>query len=173
MAKELFSEQQQFNQIIIWILVGIGTIPMMAILGWGIYQQLILGQPWGDEPMSDLGLLLVTLLCLGIMIGVVLLLRYLKLETKVDRWGIHYRFSPLINQWREINKTDILEYRIKKYSFRGYGIRWGLDGIKTLNVKGNKGIEFHYGENKRLIIGSQQPELFLAALDKMMKPELE
>jgi hypothetical protein len=173
MAKELFSEEQQFNQIIIWILVGIGTIPMMAILGWGIYQQLILGQPWGNEPMSDLGLLMVTLLCIVIMLGVVLLLRFLKLETKVDRWGVHYRFSPLINQWKEINKVDIHEFQLKQYSFRGYGIRWGLDGIKTLNVKGNKGIEFHYGENKRLIIGSQQPEMFLAALEKMMNPEIE
>ncbi len=173
MAKELFSEQQQFNQVLVWILVGIGTIPMMAILGYGIYQQLILGRPWGNQPMSDLGLVLVTLLCLVIMTGVVLLLRFLKLETKVDRWGVHYRFSPLINQWKEIKKTDILEYKIKTYSFRGYGIRWGLDGIKTLTAKGNKGIEFHYGKNKRLIIGSQQPEMFLAALDKIMKPELE
>ncbi len=173
MAKEFFSEQQQFNQPFIWIMIGIGVVPMMGFLVWGVYQQIILGEPWGDEPMSDLGLLLVTLLCFGFMAAIILLFRYARLETQVDRWGVRYKFAPLIRQWKEIVKADINEYKSVKYSFRGYGIRWGLDGIKTLNVKGNKGIEFHFGENKKIIIGTQQPDSFLAALDKMKNPELE
>lgn len=173
MAKELFSEQQQFNQPFIWVMIGIGVVPMVGFLGWGVYQQIIMGQPWGDEPMSDPGLLLVTFLCFGFIAAIVLLFRYARLETQVDRWGVRYRFSPLIRQWKEIVKSDIKEYQSIKYSFRGYGIRWGMDGIKTLNVKGNKGIKFIYGENKKIIIGTQQPDLFLAALDKMKNPELE
>ncbi len=171
MAKELFYEKQQFNHVLLWVLIGIVTIPMTVTLGWGVYQQIILGKPWGDEPMSDWALLLTTFLAFGIVTGVVLLIRFLTLEIRVDRWGVYYKFSPLINQWKNIAKNDIQQYAIKKYSFRGYGIRYGLDGIKTINVKGNMGIEFHYNEKKKIILGSQQPELFLAALDKMMKPE--
>lgn len=173
MAKELYYEKQQFNQLFLWILIGVGIIPMMSFLSWGMYQQLVLGQPWGDEPMSDLGIVLVWLLSFLLMIGITLLFRFLTLETQIDRYGVRYRFRPLINQWKEIAKIEILDYKIKKYSFRGYGIRWGLDGIKTLNVKGNKGIEFQYAQTKKIILGTQQPELFLAALNKMMKPELE
>ena len=173
MAKEFFSEQQQFDQPFLWIMIGIGVVPMVGFLMWGVYQQIILEQPWGDQPLNDLGLLLVTLFSLAFAAAIILLFRYARLETQVDRWGVRYKFSPLIRQWKELVKSDIKAYKIVKYSFRGYGIRWGFDGIKTLNVKGNKGIEFQFGENKKIIIGTQQPELFLAALDKMMNPELE
>ncbi len=173
MTKELFYEQQQFNQFFVWLVIGVGAVPMAVSLGWGIYQQLILGLPWGNEPMSNLGLVLVSILCFTIITGVVLLFRFGKLEIKVTRWGLQYRFYPLLPRWKEIIKSDIKEYKIVKYSFRGYGIRWGLDGIKTINVRGNKGIEFLYCENKKIIIGTQQPEAFLAALDKMIKPEME
>lgn len=174
MARELYSEEQQFDQLFIWILIGIGTLPMIGILGAGIYKQIILGQPWGNQPMSDLGLLLVTFFSLALITGIIILFRYSKLEVKVDRWAVHYKFSPFIRNWKEILKHDIKSYKARKYSIlRGYGVRWGLDGIKTLNVKGNKGIEFHYGDNKKLLIGTQQPELFALALEKMMNPDTE
>ena len=173
MAKEYYSEQQQFNPVFFWIVIGVGGLPMAIILLLRMYQQFFLGQPWGDQPMSDVGLVLVSLLCFSIITGVILLFRYAKLEVEVNRWGVRYRFSPLISNWKEMVKADIKKHKIITYSFRGYGIRWGLDGIKTLTVKGNKGIEFLFSENKKIIIGTQQPELFLAALDKMMKPETE
>lgn len=174
MARELYSEEQQFDQLFIWILLGIGTVPMMGILGAGFYKQIILGQPWGDKPMSDLALILVTFFVLIFVTGITILFRYSKLEVKVDRWTVQYKFSPFIPNWKEILRHDIKSYKIRKYSIlRGYGVRWGLDGTKTLNVKGNQGIEFHFGDNKKLLIGTQQPELFALALEKMMNPDSE
>lgn len=174
MSREIYSEEQQFDQLFIWILIGVGMVPMIAILGAGIYKQIIMGQPWGDEPLSDLGLILVTVGVFVLLLGIIILFRYSKLEIKVDRWGVRYKFSPFIWNWKEILRHDIKSYKIRKYSFlRGYGVRWGLDGIKTLNVKGNMGIEFHYGENKKLLIGTQQPELFAQAIEKMMNPVTE
>ena len=173
MARELYYEKQQFSQLLFWLLITLAVIPMLGFLSYGMYQQLLLGEPWGNEPMSDLGIVLVWLLSLVVLIGVTLLFRFLNLEIQVDRNRVKYRFRPLINQWKEIAKTNIVDYKLIKYSFRGYGIRWGLDGIKTLNVKGDKGIEFQYAQTKKIILGTQQPELFLAAVNKMMKPELE
>ena len=147
---------------------------MSVILSWGVYKQIILGRPWGNEPMSDIGLLLVTLFIFTLTLAIIMLFRYSKLETSVDRWAVRFRFPPFIPNWKEIPKQDVNEYKIRKYSFlRSYGVKWGLDGIKTLNVKRNKGVEIHYRKEKKIIIGTQQPELFMLALDKMMKPETE
>ena len=49
-----FQEVQKFTPWWLWVLlIGIGFIPVLEI-----YQQLILGQPFGDKPMPDVGLLL-------------------------------------------------------------------------------------------------------------------
>ena len=52
--KEVFHEEQKFRQWFVWILlIGITLIPLV-----GLYQQLILKKPFGNNPMSDNGLIL-------------------------------------------------------------------------------------------------------------------
>ena len=103
-----------------------------------------------------------------------MLLQKSRLQTEVTKWNIRYRFSPLIPAWKEIPKENLKSYGISKFTiFRGFGVRWSIQGVKTLNARGTQGVELHYEENKRLIIGSQQPELFIKALDKMMSPDTE
>ena len=172
MPSVLFKEEQYFNRIFMWLIIGLGMIPMISIQGWAVYKQLILGEPWGNNQMSDTGLLIVTLLIFMLLAGLIMLLLYGSLETEVTKWGVRYRFTPFIPSWREILKQDITEYNIKKYTiFRGYGVRWSLDGVKTLNVRGTQGIEFHYEKKKKLLIGTQQPQEFINALNKMMNPD--
>lgn len=174
MTSELYKEEQHFEPILIWIVVGLGVIPMSIILGWRTYQQIILGQPWGDDPMSDVGLLGITLLVFALLWGIIMLLAKSTLQTEVTKWGVRYRFAPFIPSWKEIQKQELKEYEIKRFTiFRGYGVRWSLDGVKTLNVRGTQGIEFNYGKKKRLLIGTQQPQEFIHALNKMMNPDSE
>ena len=50
----VFKETQKFSQWWLWlILIGIGILPIL-----GIYKQLIIGEKFGDKPMSDLGLII-------------------------------------------------------------------------------------------------------------------
>ena len=50
----LFKEKQRFTQWWLWlILIPIGVLPVV-----GIFQQLILGEEFGDNPMSNFGLIL-------------------------------------------------------------------------------------------------------------------
>ncbi|MGB5654860.1 MAG: hypothetical protein WBM56_13615 [Robiginitalea sp.] len=64
--KSAFTEVQKFNQWWLWIL-------LLAVLGlpvYGMFQQIILGEPFGSTPMSDLGLVLFfvgTLLIIGLV----------------------------------------------------------------------------------------------------------
>jgi hypothetical protein len=49
--KIMFREEQKFTQWWLWvILIGVGIFPV-----FGIYKQLILGEKFGDKPMSDPG----------------------------------------------------------------------------------------------------------------------
>ena len=50
----VFKETQKFSQWWLWlILIGIGILPIL-----GIYKQLIIGEKFGDKPMSDLGIII-------------------------------------------------------------------------------------------------------------------
>ena len=60
----VFTEEQRFTQWYIWlVLVLLLCIPLA-----GIYKQLMVGEPFGNNPMSDTGLLVFG----GIMAAVIL-----------------------------------------------------------------------------------------------------
>ncbi len=49
-----FREVQKFRQKWLWALL----LGLLLLFGWGLYQQLVLGRPWGNHPKSDQGLLI-------------------------------------------------------------------------------------------------------------------
>lgn len=52
----LYSERQRFKQWWLWlILLGVNGLFL-----FGVFKQVIGGQPFGDKPMSDAGLLIAT-----------------------------------------------------------------------------------------------------------------
>ncbi len=59
MRKEVveFYEVQRFRQWWIWLTL----ILLNGVFVWGAVRQLVSEKPWGDNPMSDTGLLVFTL----------------------------------------------------------------------------------------------------------------
>lgn len=87
------------------------------------------------------------------------LLMTIKLDVRLDHKGIHYKYSPFINKWRLIAKSDIISIEVIKYApisdYRG----WGLKGNKTTkaySVIGDMGILLDVGEEKKIMIGTQR-----------------
>nr|NQU89861.1 hypothetical protein [Bacteroidota bacterium] len=124
MAKALFKEQQKFRQK--WIIAIIG-IPL-AISLWAITQQLILDKPYGDNPVSDLSLVLflvVPLIILSLFFS-------LTLHTRISSEGIFYKFSPIIRKDRKLEWEDIEKVYVRKYKpireYGGWGFRTGRSG---------------------------------------------
>ena len=75
--KTEFKEEQKFTQWWLWlILIPIGILPI-----FGIYKQLILGEQFGDKPMSDLGLIIFSVFIFS-LIGLFL---KMKLKTSIDK----------------------------------------------------------------------------------------
>ncbi len=99
----LFAETQKFKQWWIWvILIGInGTIL------FGIYQQLFLDQQFGNNPLSDVGLIVT-----GIFISLLTIVFLLfKLETQIKEDGIYVRFFPIHISFRFYTWESISKHR--------------------------------------------------------------
>ncbi|CAI8207920.1 MAG: Uncharacterised protein [Formosa sp. Hel1_33_131] len=141
-----FQEEQKFTQWYLWvILIGVGMIPT-----FGIYKQLIVGEEFGDKPMSDIGLVVVSLFTFGLLI----LFWFIRLKTKIDKNIIQMNFSPFLKKsvkWKEIKTVKIV-----KYEFMGYGIRLGSEYGTVYNTKGNKGLAIELKTGKKFVIGTQK-----------------
>ncbi len=151
----LFSEEQRFNQWWIWLIL----LALNSIFVLGIYQQIYKGEPYGDNPMSNAGLLIVS----AVMLIFTLFFFSIKLQTIIKAEGILVRFFPLqlkyrIYTWENLTRINIRQYNpIKEYG--GWGIRLGLFGSgKALNVSGNMGLQLEFDAKTNLLIGTQKPE---------------
>ncbi|MBC8015427.1 MAG: hypothetical protein H7X79_06750 [Sporomusaceae bacterium] len=157
----LFHEVQQFRQIWLWMLVSLSSI----MLSYGLYTQVYLHQPFGNNPASDNAL---WILWFFFGVGMPLFMYRIKMTTVVNHEGIQVHFSPFLT--RTYSCKEILNYRIKQYGisdYGGYGIRISSSG-GALNVSGNWGVELEFIGHKKLLIGSQQSEKLFQAIKTAM-----
>lgn len=161
--KKPFEETQKFTQWWLWLTMIATSLGITLLMSYGMYTQLILGKPWGDEPLSDEMLIVVGLVMITVSLLTLTFYFTSSLEVRVDEHTISYRFTPFI-RWRTIDKSAIVSYRVMSRGLRGYGIRFGLNGSLTLNVKSNSLLELNLTNNRIIRIGTQQPEQLLAAV---------
>lgn len=162
----LFSETQKFKQLWIWfILLVVNGIFLIAI-----YQQIIQGNPMGDKPMSDVGLLIAALISLSMT----LLFINFRLDTQIKEDGIYVRFFPFNisyrhHSWETIEKAYIREYSpIKEYG--GWGIRYSFNGRgKAMNISGRIGLQLEFKNGKKLLIGTNKAEDIKPILSKLIR----
>src|SRR6056297_3174566 len=144
--KTIFKEEQKFTQWWLWvILTAIGLIPV-----YGIHQQFILGEPFGDNEMSDTGLIVFTVL----VFALIAFFWTMRLKTEIDKSGIRIHFFPLLK--KRVNWTEIKSAEIVNYGFVGFGIRMGTKHGTVYNTKGNKGLAVRLKSGEKFVIGTQQ-----------------
>jgi hypothetical protein len=167
MSRIYYKEEQKFRQIWIWMLL----LALSGIWIWQLVQQVFMGIPFGNNPTSDLGVILTGLFPLLTIV----LFRLLTLETIINEEGVHYRFRPFQQKPKVIKPDDILRFEVKKYSpvkdYGGWGIRLGSFGRgKAYNVSGNQGVLFEFKNGKKFMLGTQKPSEIRSVLEKLMKP---
>lgn len=140
---EAFEEVQSFDQIWLWALMGFELIVILVAM-------FSAGQPlW----VAGIGLGAITLS--------MALLSSIKLITRIDEQGVHYRFKPFHFKVQTIPWEDIDQIHVRKYSpileYGGWGIRFGRNG-RAYNIRGNTGIQIVRKNGKRLLIGTQRPD---------------
>jgi len=157
--KTEFKEEQKFNQWWLWfILILMGILPLI-----GIYKQLILGEKLGDNPMSDISLLIFSI----IMFSLVGLFLIMKLKTSIDKNGINMYFFPFIKKsvdWQQIKNVKVINYGF----VGGWGIRLWTKYGTVYNVKGDKGLEIVLKSGKKFLIGTQKETELSTIIEKMM-----
>jgi hypothetical protein len=163
----VFYEVQYLREQRLFGLVVPAGLFLIGFFGYAIVKQLILGEPFGDDPMSDRFLAVAG--PLYILLGGLLLWLYFggNLTTEVRPDGLYVRLYPIHRSYRHIGlevieKCEVLTYRAIR-DFGGWGIRAGRKG-RAYNVFGNKGAYLTFKDGKRLLIGSQKAESLVEAI---------
>lgn len=114
-----------------------------------------------------------SLLILGLFSGLVsFALSKTKLNTQVRTDGIYVCFPPLqtrytICTWESIDTLVIRTYNpLAEYG--GWGIRYSPNG-RAYNTSGNIGLQIHFKDGNKLLIGTQQPEALRKVLQQVAR----
>lgn len=157
----VFEEKQTMPKLM-WVLFVLPVL--MMVLFFLFYTFESVGER--DE------FLMVMALGTAIEAIVAWLFYYIKLNTKIDQNGISFRLVPFILS-RQYNWQDIEKVWVRKYSpvgeYGGWGIRSRSFSGKNMayNVWGNKGLQIHLKNGKKILIGTQKPEEMAAFLKRL------
>jgi hypothetical protein len=115
----IVKEQQDLRgSFIMWAIILI-ELPTLALL-LTFYFTGQLGED-GWVPILIVG---------GLMIGVFLFIFNMRLELRIDQYGVSFRNPPIYNRWTKFKKEEIDSYELKKsdglLEYGGVGIRFSL-----------------------------------------------
>ncbi len=162
----LFSEKQYFKQWwLILLLFGIA-----GIFIFGFIKQNILGEQFGNKPMSNTALLITNIICILFII----LFSCIRLDTHIKADGIYVRFFPFSVNFKHYSWSIIKSMYIREYAplkeYGGWGLRYGTSG-KALTVSGRNGLQLELNNNSKLLIGTNKPEEITKVLE-LIKEQL-
>ena len=157
---ETFREEQRFDQLWLRLLIA-----GLAVAAWVFFfVQPIAGTNVGDDPAPN-WLVIVLFLLFGVAFP--LWFFTMALVTSVDERGVAARFRPGLGSFSftfdEIETFESVEYHPIK-EFGGWGVRWGRNGSRALNVSGSLGVRLVNTEGRTFLIGSQRPDELAAAI---------
>ena len=160
----LFYEIQPFwrNRIttIVFILINL-------IFAFGFIYQIILGFSFGNNPMSNVGLIIV-MACLFLLSVSIL---FYKLQTVITSEGVYVRFRPFDVKTRFFAWEDIEKAYVRKYSplreYGGWGIRGGWKSGIAYNISGNIGLQLVFESGRKILIGTNKAEELAEVLKKI------
>ena len=145
------------------ILLGINRLFL-----FGVHQQVIVGQQFGDKPISEKVLIVIT--------GLTLLLTFLfinfRLDTIIKRDRIYVRFFPFHITFKHYNWNNLTKSFVRQYAaiseYGGWGLKFGLLGKgKAYYVSDDKGLQLEFNNKKKLLIGTNKPDELTETLSKI------
>ena len=185
-----FSELQRLNR---WLFLPI-LIPVILLFIIRCVGQLGLGKPWGNNPLPDIWLIIITMVMLLLSANTL----WMYLKTFIDRDGIHIRMwmCPFYVKTKSFYWEDIAKAYIRKYKpvveYGGWGIQDGNDGLNLLgntrfsvgkikflqketnnmayNMSGNIGLQLVLKNDKKVLIGTQKQDELLEVVKQLWKP---
>ncbi|WP_372745720.1 hypothetical protein [Lutibacter sp.] len=161
----IFKEEQKFNQL--FVIVGL----LMAF----IITSITTYQNWQTVSEESFSKKLGSLIGIIIVLIVALLFVFLKLKTRVDEIGIHYKFYPFQFNFKTIPWKNIAKCYIRKYEaiseYGGWGIKYSFftKRGKCYTTKGNIGLQLELKNGKKILFGTQLKDTLQKTLDTYQK----
>jgi hypothetical protein len=161
---ELFREEQHFSGVWLRLLLFSISGGLIVLFGWGFYQQIIQHQPWGNMPVSDAGLIFLTVMVYLLAFALPFLFLKARLVVTVDSRAVHISFFPFMR--RTVPLTEITGVQARKskplLEFGGAGVRWMPKGWAYL-VSGDRVVQLDLISGKSIFVGSQRAEELASA----------
>jgi len=176
MERLIYKEEQSFRQSFIpWIFLAVGVF-MIVGFSIGFYQQLYLGKPYGDEPMSNKGLIWSSIVSFVAISTTFIFILSAKLTTEIWSDGIRCKFPPLVSKFRNIPISDISSAVVEKYrpivEFGGWGWRRRMLRRKTAyDLKGRIGIRVLKQDGRMILFGTHLEEEMKRPVKTLMQPD--
>lgn len=160
-----FREVQRFRQWWLWLII----LAVPGVCLYGVIQQIVFDEPFGNDPLSDGGLLVVT----GVFgCGLPLFFYAVNLTLEVREDGLFVRYFPFHLRFHRIAFDTIARVEALTYSplkeFGGWGIRWGKEG-KVYSVSGDRGVRLEFKSGRKLLIGSRRAEEMAEAIGRALE----
>ncbi|HEY0741736.1 MAG TPA: hypothetical protein VGD40_09745 [Chryseosolibacter sp.] len=175
MATPYFEEVQRMRDnrwliTFIFAVAILSTLPLVYALYWQIGQDV----PFGEEPMKNGQLIVMTLFVFTAVAGMMFILFALKLEVRIDEQGIHYRMFPVKWEWRVVGPTEIVHYefadRYRLFESGGIGHHRNIfKNTRSFRIWGGKHMTIKFRDGHRLLLGTRDPIGMEWAMRKLMK----
>jgi hypothetical protein len=146
MANRVFNESQSYRGTWLMYLILMLELPTLILLTVLFFTS---------EEKQEMGIALVFVF--GIMTLAMTLIFNIKLETRIDNHGVHFRYLPFIRKWRLIKKESIRSLEVITFNPILDYAGWGMKGNKTTklyNITGDAGILIDSGESKKTLLGT-------------------
>ncbi len=136
---------------------------------FGMWQQLVLGKPWGDRPMPDAAFAVIGPFALLLsFLPIAVLLMPLRVEVRAD--GITIQLVGFLRS-RVIPREKLHGAALIHIGpMDGFGCK--RHGARLVyRMDGSEGVELELTSGKKITIGSQKPRSLLDAVQSLLRPE--
>lgn len=154
----IFHEEQKFRLKRQRVLLAIPPVSMTLLVIW----QVILGHPWGKQPLSNNSVIGWTIFLWLVYLRLVTV----RLVTEVREGDLAVAMRGL---WRarriplrEVKSAKTVRYDPER-DYGGYGIRTMRSGTAYI-AGGNGGVRLELAKGNTVLIGSERPEELLSAI---------
>jgi hypothetical protein len=163
-APPLFREEQRFHQWWVWVLIIVPT----GLSWWPFVQQVIQGQPVGQNPGPDWLIWIVWIL---IGLGLPVLFGLICLIVEVTGEAVLIRFRPFMR--RAIPLSDIAQAEARTYNavkeYGGWGVKGWSKAKMAYNVSGKRGVELTLTDGRSVMLGSKRADELAAAIQGRLR----
>jgi len=170
-----FNEKQYQKSWWKWLLM-IGMDLMFIV---GTIMQIGYGRSFGNSPMSDTMLIILTFFI--ILLSIVLLSSYL--QTYINDEGVYIKYFPFHLKYKFFSWESIESAKVRSYNplleFGGWGIkrsklrfnnfRLVIKSSICYTVSGSNGLELILKNGKKVMIGTHSPNTLDETLTKLSK----